>query len=42
MGAELLVVNGRIIGGSLYTLRTDGGMWGLTEKSSSQTADPGV
>lgn len=32
MGAELLVCDGRIIGGSLYTLRTDGGIWGLTEK----------
>ena len=32
LGAELLVCGGRVIGGSIYTLRSDGGLWGLTEK----------
>jgi hypothetical protein len=31
MGAELLVWDGQVIGGSKYTLRIDGGLWGLTE-----------
>lgn len=32
LGAELLVCGGQVIGGSLYALRADGPIWGLTEK----------